>query len=521
MAKKILLLMVAVFFMAGTVPATAPADVSAFGKAAKKKAAQTSEEQETAESAQAPGQPVVTHHSIRFNNKTLTYSATVGRLPVVDQSGKTRAHIFFIAYCREPAKTSAVRPVTFAFNGGPGAASVWLNFGAFGPRRVRLAQDGHPTPPPYTLADNAQTLLDVTDLVFIDPVGTGFSRPAKGVKADEFYGIDQDVQSIAGFIRAWVTRYQRWTAPKFLCGESYGGLRAVLLAEHLHNAYAMDCNGLVLLSPALHFASFVFGPQNDLAYALFLPTYAATASYHDKLAPPMTGDLSKRLAEVEAWSKSDYLLALTRGEALSESERGRITDKLAAYTGLARSYIREQHLRITNREFSRELLRSQRRVVGLLDSRLTAPSGSVQTFMDEPDIVLTIGPYTATLNHHMRQDLKYRSDLPYQVFSRQANSSWDWGSAIHGYPSATDTLAALIGRTGYLRVFIARGYYDLDIGYAASRYAVNQMVLPPDLRGNATLRYYESGHQIYVRQVSLQKLGADIHAFLKNAAARP
>ena len=456
----------------------------------------------------------VTSHSLLINDEPLDYTATAGQLRVANGSGKHEADIFFVAYTREPQDPSA-HPITFAFNGGPGASSVWLNFGAFGPKRVVLSEEKRPSAPPYQLLDNTYSLLGITDLVFIDPVGTGFSRPAEGIAPDTFYAIQKDVTSLGEFIRAYVTRFERWDSPKFLAGESYGGLRAVLLANHLHQAYGMDCNGLILLSPALEFQNFVFAPGNFLPYTLFLPTYTATAFYHKKLAPSLLSDLDKTLAEAEAWSMKEYLLALTRGNDLTEGERNKAIERLVAYTGLSETYIKAQKLRVTNREFSRELLRAHGLIVGILDSRMTARAESVESFFDEPDMLLTIGPYVSALNNHLRRELKYKCDLPYQFFSSGANSSWKWGSAIGGYPSATNTLAAIIAKFGYFKVFIARGYYDLDIGYYATKYDIDHLDLPANLRDNVTIRFYDAGHQIYVHLPSLKRLNADVADFIK------
>jgi carboxypeptidase C (cathepsin A) len=502
--RKILLIALFFFFQAGPTPAQVPS---------KEPASNATREKAPAEKL------AVTHNSLLINNETLDYTATAGRLPVVDKSGKYEADIFFIAYTREPAQNLAARPITFAFNGGPGASSVWLNFGAFGPKRVVMSEERRPSAPPYQLADNVYSLLDLTDLVFIDPVGTGFSRPAAGIKANAFYGIDKDVDSIAEFIRVYVTRFERWESPKFLAGESYGGFRAVLLAGRLHERYGMDCNGLILLSPALQFQNFVFAPGNLLPYTLFLPSYTAAAFYHKKLAPPLLADLKNTLRQVEAWSTKEYLLALSRGDTLAGDERKAVVAKLAAYTGVSEDTIERHKLRITNLEFSRELLRSQGLVVGILDSRLTAVAESVGSFLDEPDMVLTIGPYVGALNSHLRRDLKYESDLPYRFLSSEADSSWNYGSASRGYPSVTDSLAALITRFGYFKVFIARGYYDLDIGYFATPYDISHLDLPSELRANITLRFYDSGHQIYVRLPSLKQLKADLADFIKNQKA--
>ena len=514
MKKNILISMMMYLFLSAT---AAPAQVPEKGSAS------------TATGEKAAAEKLSkTRHAIVLDNGPVEYLATAGRLQVCDHAGKHEADIFFIAYTREPATTepgtqeqgtgTSRRPLTFAFNGGPGASSVWLNFGAFGPKRVSLPDDGGPPAPPYQLVDNACSLLDVTDLVFIDPVGTGYSRAAEGVKEKTFFDVDKDVAVLGAFIRAYVTRFRRWGSPKFLAGESYGGMRALLLARHLHERYGLDCNGLILVSPALNFQSFVFGRDNFLPYTLFLPSYTAAAFFHRKLAPPLSSDLRKALGAAETWTMNGYLPALALGDALKEAEAKEIMEKLHTYTGLPEDYIKQAHLRINSRDFSRELLRSQGLMVGILDSRLTASNREgIKSFLDEPGMVLTVGPYVGALNDHLGRDLRYQSDLPYRFFSQEANAAWNWGSAIQGYPAATDSLAALLRQFGYFRVFIAGGYYDLDIGYYASRYAVDHLGLPRDLKDHITLRYYESGHQIYVHLPSLIRLKGDVAAFIKAA----
>jgi carboxypeptidase C (cathepsin A) len=461
----------------------------------------------------------VTHHAILINGQTVDYTATAGRLHVVDKTGKHGADLFFISYAKQDTEAASERPVTFMFNGGPGASSIWLNFGAFGPKRVVLSSTGTPSGPPYQIKDNVYTLLDSTDLVFIDPVGTGFSRPAEGVSPDTFYGVQPDVTSFREFIQSYLSRFERWASPKFIAGESYGGLRAVLLANDLHEVYGIDCNGVILFSPSLQFQDFVFASGNLLPYALFLPTYTATAFYHRKLAAPMLKDLNKTLCQVEDWTIRGYLPALIHGDTLTEVERKEVAAKLATYTGLPEKVIIEQKLKITNREFSRALFRSQGMALGILDSRLTG-SAELHDFFDEPGMVLTVGPYTSALNSILRGDLQYECDLPYRFFSGDASGSWKWGSAIQGYPAATDVLAALITKFGYFKAFVARGYYDLDIPYFATRYDVDHLGLAPDLKENVILRYYESGHQIYVRTPSLARLKADLTEFIKGTGRR-
>jgi carboxypeptidase C (cathepsin A) len=485
------------------------------GPKGKKMTAQPATESESA----APGEGAkeslsITHHSIIMDGRRIPYTATTGRLSIADTSGKQEGDIFFIAYTLEVAGSPSSRPVTFAFNGGPGASSVWLNLGAFGPKRVALPDRGMPVPPPYQLVDNVYSLLDVTDLVFVDPIGTGFSRPAPGVEAKKFYGMKGDAESIGEFVRRYVTRFERWDSPKFLAGESYGTVRAVLLANRLHSAYGMDVNGLILISSAIDFQNFAFGANNILPYVVYLPSYTAAAYYH-KVLPGQPSALQEILREAEKWTLNEYLPALSKGDGLEEAEREEVIQKLRGFTGLSETYIRQKKLKINNLEFAKELLRSRNLSLGILDSRLTGKDEPGGSFLDEPSMVLTIGPLVALLNDHLRRDLKYASDLPYEYFSQQANSAWDWGSAIGGYPSVTRKLGHMIQRFGYLKVFIARGYYDLDVPYFATPYNLAHLGIDPTLRDDVRASFYEAGHQMYTDPASLKKLKSDLSAFIE------
>lgn len=461
----------------------------------------------------------VTHHSVIINGKVFQYTATAGCLPITmkTKTGEHAAHMFFVAYTMDQEEDEFERPITFAFNGGPGASSVWLHFGALGPKRVPMSQRDKLLSPPYKLADNEYSLLDMTDLVFIDPVGTGYSRVSEKQDPKEFYGVEGDIQSVGEFIRLYVTRYNRWLSPKFIAGESYGTVRGVLLASYLHDTYGMDINGLVLVSAVLNFQTFSFGPGNDLPFIMFIPTFAATASYHKKLPPHSEGDLQMFLKEVERWALNEYIVALARGDTLPDSETNKIVDKLSRYTGLPHNYIKNKRFRVTRSDFRSELLRAENRTVGILDSRFTILAPSDKDFFDDPDIVATIGPYVAALTHYLRNDLKYENDLPYVFLSQEANQSWNWGSASQGYPSVMDTLREIMSKLRYLKVFIASGYYDLDAPYFATIYNVNHLGLDPSLQSNITLQFYEAGHQMYTDLPSLKKLKADVSAFIKGS----
>jgi carboxypeptidase C (cathepsin A) len=465
------------------------------------------------------GKLSVTRHAININSKVLEYTATVGYMEIQNKSGEHEADIFFIAYAQNETVHPFERPITFVFNGGPGASSVWLHLGAAGPKRVEIPDQDGPLFPPYRLVNNEYGWLDLTDLVFIDPVGTGYSRPAPGKDLKEFYGVERDIETIGEFIRLYTTKFERWPSPKFIAGESYGTMRAVLLADYLHDAYGMDVNGLLLISPVLNFQALAFAPGNDLPYVTFLPTYAAAATYHKKASAELPTDLQTTLKEVEEWALSDYMLALAKGDAISDKERDRIIENLVSYIGLPIDYIKKNNLRIRNRDFLTDLLRTENRTVGLLDSRLTGVELSDGTFADDPSVVATLGAYVATLNDYVRTELKYRNDLPYEYLSVEANQSWNWGPAVQGYPSVMDTLRKVIVTTKYLKIFMAVGYYDLDAPYFATRYNVNHLGLDPSLRDNITLAFYEAGHQMYTDMPSLRKLKADVSAYMERVVS--
>ncbi|MEJ2696514.1 MAG: hypothetical protein P8013_07675 [Candidatus Sulfobium sp.] len=455
-----------------------------------------------------------TEHSVRLRGAVLRYKATAGYMHT--GTGDKKADNFFVSYVKEGVTDKKDRPVTFVFNGGPGASSIWLHLGAIGPKRISKFFTGKPLSPPYSLVDNEYTWLDLTDLVFIDPVGSGYSRAATGGK--DFYGLSEDAKSVGEFVRRYVTEEERWLSPKFIAGESYGTVRAVLLADRLHEAYGMDVNALMLISPVLNFQTFTFGAGNDLPYVLFLPSYAAAAAYHKKTSFAAI-DGRGALRQVEEWAVGDYMVSLARGSAMSDSERQSVARKLSAYTGLPKRYIENQDMRISNSEFINKLLYDRHRFLGLLDSRYTGTKPAEDLFYDDPTMVGTLGFYVAAMNDYVRRELGYKNDLPYEYLSKKASWSWDWGSAARGYPDVAGKLGKLINRTHYLKVFIAAGYYDLDAPYFAAVYTVNHLGLQPDRRKNVTLELYKAGHQMYTDLPSLKKLRSDISAFIENLFA--
>ncbi len=359
------------------------------------------------------------------------------RLPAdAGPAGKPRAEIFYTAYVKDDAEKSPRGRVTFAFNGGPGAASMWLNLGALGPKRVQTADDGKSLPDPIQLVDNEFTWLEFTDLVFVDPVGTGYSRPAAGVEAKTFYNVEADVESAANFIRLYVTRNERWLSPKFLAGESYGGTRAAALSTELQNGLGMNLRGIVLISSVLDFQTISFDPGNDLPYALYLPGYTAIAWYHKKLPEDLQRlKLPEALAEAERWATEKYLPALAKGDSLTDEERGAVVKDLARYTGLPTPLLMKVNLRMTNRRFAKELLGDQNRVLGLMDGRVAGfdTNPAIPHTEYDPSFYIQTVPFVACINAYLRSELKFETDLEYEYLSGEVSHEWKWGEAGEGY----------------------------------------------------------------------------------------
>jgi carboxypeptidase C (cathepsin A) len=474
---------------------------------------------------------VETKHTVVIGGQAVTYTVTTGTLVLKeetegkgDKAGasegeKAKASVFFIAYTRDEAPGQAKRPVTFSFNGGPGSSSVWLHLGVLGPRRVVMTDIGDLPPPPYTLADNEYSLLDVTDLVFIDPVSTGFSRPVAGEKAKDFHGFKKDIESVGDFIRLYTTRYGRWLSPKFLIGESYGTTRAGGLSGYLQERHGLYLNGLMLVSVVLNFQTLDFNPGNELPYVLFLPTYTATAWYHRRLAPELQSDLRAAITESERFAANEYTLALMRGDALPAEERARIVAQLARLTGLSPEYIERTDLRINSLRFVKELLRERRRTVGRLDSRFTGidRDAAGESFETDPSYTNIIGPYTAAFNHYVRNELKFESDLPYEILSFAVNRNWSYAEHENEYVNVADTLRRAMTSNPHLKVFVANGYYDLATPHFATEYTFNHLGLDPSLRGNVSMAHYEAGHMMYIHMPSLAKMKADLAAFIRSA----
>lgn len=462
----------------------------------------------------------VTQHTVTVNGETINYTATAGTLLLrEDEKRETKASVFYVAYTKNDADDISQRPITFAFNGGPGSSSVWLHLGVVGPRRVLMDEDGKPHMPPGTLVDNAYSLIDKTDLVFIDPVSTGYSRPAPGEEKKQFHGVKQDIQWVGEFIRLFTSRQERWASPKFLIGESYGTTRAAGLSAHLQGELGLYLNGIMLVSAILNFQSARFDWGNDLPYILFLPTYAAAAWYHERLPEELQQrELMDVLNEVKAFAQTGYTLALMQGDALPEEARERVVGQLARYTGLSAEYISQTNLRINIHRFVKELLRDERRTIGRFDARFKGIDREAvgEKHEYDPSYATVQGVYTAALNTYVRSELNFKSDLSYEILTGNVQP-WDYGKYQNQYVNVSDELRRAISRNPYLKVFVANGYYDLATPYFATEYTFDHLGLDPTLRENVSMGYYEAGHMMYVHRPSLIKLKEDLAAFMDDA----
>jgi carboxypeptidase C (cathepsin A) len=462
-------------------------------------------------------EPIETHHELVRGKRSLKYVARAGVIPLKDEFGETEAEIFFTAYELDGVKDRSSRPLTFAFNGGPGSSSIWLHMGALGPKRVRMEKEGWMPKPPFRYEDNADTWLDQTDLVFIDPVGTGFSRAAKEELDKKYWGFKGDIESVGEFIRLYLSRYERWTSPLFLAGESYGTTRAAGLAGYLVDR-GITFNGIILISTVLDLSAIRFVRANDLPYQLFVPTYTATAWYHKRLAAPLQKKrLSNLMAEVKAWSEGELTLTLMKGDRLSEAERRAVAKKLGDYTGLDPDYVLGTNLRVEIFRFCKELLREERRSVGRIDSRFKGIEALAVTENPEfdPSMLAIIPPYTAALNQYVRAELGIKTDLDYEAMSGKVNEKWEWGNGA--LPATGEELRTAMAKNPYMKVLVGQGYYDLATPLFATEYMISHMNIDPALRANVEIAYYEAGHMFYLDVDSLVAFKADVDRFIKAA----
>src|SRR5271163_387999 len=467
----------------------------------------------------------VTDHTIRIGGQTIPYKATAATILLKNEKDEPTALIYFTAYTRSDVKDLSQRPVAFLYNGGPGSSSLWVHMGSFGPRRAVVADAEASPAGPYKMNDNSYSLLDKSDLVFIDPVGTGFSH-AVGKSADkDFWGVDEDVKSLAQFINAYVSRNDRWNSPKFLIGESYGTFRSAALSNYLQNNDGMYFNGLVLISSVLDLGTISFNPSEDMPYVFYLPSYAASAWYHNMLKD-RPADMKPFVEEARNFALTEYVNALNKGSRLTAAEKADMAKKLSHYTGLSEDYLLKADLRVALPQFMKELQRSRGLTTGRLDARFSGFSydliGEYAEF-DPQDTGIT-GPFVAVWNNYVRTELKFGQDKTYHPSSNEANQKWDWkhntgdNFGFPGSPNVEGDLIQALLVNPHLKVEIENGYYDLATPFFATEFTVDHLGLPEKLQKNITLQYYDAGHMMYVHEEDLAKLKTNVANFIDTAS---
>jgi len=459
---------------------------------------------------------------VRLGGQAMPYAVALEFIPVAgpmftDTGGEPEAAVFTTAYALKGAEPRR-RPVCFAFNGGPGSASVWLHLGALGPKRVQVNDDGSMPLPPYAVSDNPHSWFEHFDLVFVDPPHTGYSIAASEEARNKLLGVDGDVEALAEVMRTWLGKNQRWDSPVYLAGESYGTTRGAALADRLQSL-GVALSGLILVSCAMDLQSIVFAPHNDLPYALFLPAFAGVAQYHGRLKGALAKSPEAARAAAEAFVEEDYLRALHRGAALDGKARERIVRRIAELTGLAPAFVAEKNLRIADQDFFFELLRDEGRMVGRLDARVTGPMAAsrTRTWEFDPGIETIAPAYTMAALGYMGRELGLATTQRYEILSMEVHKQWNWNRGEekgNGYASTSGDLARAMRRNPHLKVLVASGHYDLGTPYSASNWSLAQLDAPPEVLARIEHHYYDAGHMMYTREADLVKLKADLVAWL-------
>lgn len=457
--------------------------------------------------------PVVKEAIVEIAGKQVPYKVSAAKIQLKQDDGKPRASIFHVSYERTDVKDPTERPVMFAFNGGPGSSAVWLHLGVLGPKIVRLPGNGTQAPePPARVVDNPLSILDVCDLVFIDPVSTGYSRTEGESKPGEFHGVNGDIESVGDFIRRWVTEHDRWASPKYLIGESYGGIRAAGLSQFLQSRYGMSLNGVVLLSTLLDFATLSDMPGNDLTNLVYLPSYTGTAHFHGKIK----GDRDALIEKSRAYAFGEYASALLKGSSLSDAERKQVAAKLAELTGIAAKVWSEHDLRISPTFFRGELLRAEGKVIGRFDARVawdtTDPSNPNPEY--DPSFSLALGAFSTSLMDYMGRELGWEEDRPYEILTGKVQP-WSW-DAQNSVVNVGDRLANALRDNPHLRVLVMGGHTDLATPPEGVAYSLRHLPgLARSARDNIRTAYYDGGHMFYLNPPDLEKTRSDLVKFLE------
>lgn len=471
---------------------------------------------------------VTSEGTVTVEGNKIDYTATAGNIYLTNAQGDTTGRMFFVAY-KKKGETNSRRPITFFWNGGPGSATVWLHMGAFGPKVVKMNDHTHTPAAPYTLMNNKYSLLDVTDEVFVDAMGTGYSRiigkkdGGAGTRKD-FFGVDADGQSFAQFIRKYLSQFNRWNSPKFIFGESYGTTRAAVLSRDLEMGQSIDPNGVILLSSILDFHTASFNPGNDLPYELFLPSYTAVAWYHHML-PNQPKELVPLLQEVKHFALNEYAQALAQGNNLDAATRSSIIDKLHEYTGLTKAYLEKANMRVTGGEFEKELLSSNGETTGRLDARFTGASMDLlsERAQTDPHSNAFSSAYISLFNDYAHNVLHYGQNLHYRPFAPNARP-WNWNHRVrasgqtfsNGMPNVAVDLVQAMKVNPDLKLMVNSGYFDLGTAFFATDYTVDHFQLPKNLQSNIEEKYYFSGHMVYQHEPSHKKLHDNVAAFIRS-----
>jgi len=471
---------------------------------------------------EAKAESSITHHSIRIDGQTIKYTATIGWLIMKNDKEEPIARFGYTAYTKDGVDNKSQRPIMFAFNGGPGSSSIWLHMGILGPNRVVVTDEGFTPPPPSEYVDNSYSIIDVTDLVMVDPVGTGFSKTLGEAKYEDFWGVDQDIKSVGAFIKKYVTENGRWASPKYILGESYGGIRSAGLVWHLQSKHSMNFNGIVMVSPFLNMVSGLDGMNIDKPHVLFLSTLAATAWYHDMI-PNKPANLDSFLTEVDEFAYNEYAPALLKGFTISKAEKQKIAKKLSSYTGTKTDYWLKADLRIAHWQFLQELKRDERMVVGRIDSRFTGPTiNPLSEYMNYDPFFPSVSPaFTAAFMDYLHNELKFGKDEQYNIWA--PIKKWDWqhqSPLVKGGPMPwpdllPDISMALTTNPG-LHILVQQGYFDLATPMLATKHYMAHLDITAKARERIRMEYYQAGHMMYIHKPSMIKFRHDLATFIRN-----